>query len=204
MKRAQIFDLDGTLVKTQTEFHAQAEVHILQKYGITISAEAISARFAGIHTLEVFKELAPGINPHVLLKEKWDYMYQLALFQKIEPVEYAVELVAQLHAKGLRLGIASASPLRWIKLCLEKANIEKYFAVLASVDEVANGKPAPDVFLLAARRLNVKPNLCVAIDDGYAGAEAGVAAGMETYWLTQNEMVIPYTKKIKTLHELLN
>ena len=200
---AYVFDLDGTLVKTQQEFHAAAEVSVLKEYGILMTADSISERFAGVHTLEVFKELAPGNNPHELLKKKWRIMYSMAGQKPIELLPFAKELIRELKNKNIPLAIASASPIDWINICIKKNKLAEYFDVLASVDEVAHGKPEPDVFLLAAKRLGINPENCIAIDDGRAGAIAGVRANMKTFWLTENPDTIPATKKISSLEELL-
>lgn len=202
--KAYIFDLDGTLVKTQSEFHATAEVEVLKKCGISLTADSISERFAGVHTLEVFKELAPNHDPHKLLKNKWEIMYAMADQKPIEPLSFARELVRGLSNQNIPLAIASASPLEWIKICIGKIGLQDLFHTLASADEVAHGKPEPDVFLLAARRLNVRPENCIAIDDGRAGAIAGVRANMKTFWLTQNSDIIPGTIKISSLKEIIS
>ncbi len=201
---AYIFDLDGTLVRTQSEFHAVAEVEVLKKYGISLTADSISERFSGVHTLEVFKELAPSHDPHKLLKNKWEIMYSMAAQKPIELLSFAEELVRELRNQNIPLAIASASPLEWIRTCLGKTGLESLFNGLASADEVAHGKPEPDVFLLAAKRLNVQPENCIAIDDGRAGAIAGVRANMKTFWLTQNSDIISGAIKISSLKELIS
>ena len=201
--KACIFDLDGTLVKTQNEFHAAAEVKVLERCGISLTPEAISSRFSGIHTLEVFKELAPSFDPQKLFEEKWKLIYSLASRQPIELVPFAGELVRRLHGQGVTLAIASASPLAWIETCLKKTRLNNFFHSLASADEVRRGKPAPDVFLLAAKRLGAHPGECIAIDDGRAGVIAGVSAGMRTYWLTENSGEVAGSIKIYSLKEIL-
>ncbi len=201
---AYIFDLDGTLVRTQSEFHAAAEVEVLKKLNIFLTPEAISERFAGVHTLEVFNELAPSHDPHKLLRNKWEIMYSMADRKPIELLSFAGELVRELRSQNIPLAIASASPIEWIRTCLKKTDLQDLFYVLTSADEVAHGKPEPDVFLLAAKRLNVRPENCIAIDDGRAGAIAGVRANMKTFWLTQNSDFIPGTIKISSLKYLIN
>ena len=69
---AVICDLDGTLLNTQNSVHAMAECQVLAECGIKVVPESISQRFAGIPTEKVFQEMAPGHEPQVLLKKKWE------------------------------------------------------------------------------------------------------------------------------------
>lgn len=202
-KKAYIFDLDGTLVRTQKEFHAPAEAKVLASHGIVVRPGEISERFSGVHTLEVFRQLAPGYDAHTLLDEKWAVMRQLARTQPIKQMPCAKAVVQYLYDRNIPLAIASASPLQWIDFCTNAIGVWNYFGEFASVDEVDNGKPAPDVFLLAAERLRCDPAECIAIEDGRAGVLAALAAGMETYWLTEGAEEILGVVKITSLVELL-
>lgn len=202
--KAWIFDLDGTLVDTQGPFHAKAEAMVLAKHGIIVEPEEISRRFSGVHTLEVFRKLAPEYpNPCALLREKWEYMKGMTISNPIKPIDRAPYLIHQLHDRGIPMGIASASPIFWIVMCLMSIHVAPYFKCYTSVDEVKEGKPAPDVFWLAAQRLGYKPEDCIVIEDGKVGVRAGLTAGMETYWLTKSEEVIPGAVKIRSLTELI-
>ncbi|OGM94632.1 hypothetical protein A2524_00350 [Candidatus Wolfebacteria bacterium RIFOXYD12_FULL_48_21] len=203
MGKAWIFDLDGTLVRTQTEFHATAETEVLKECGIIVNPEDITVRFSGVHTLEVFRQLAPHCDAHELLAEKWKYMIRLANTKPIHPIECAPQLIHRLYTRGVPMGIASASPTAWIVRCLTSIRATPYFTCHASVDEVAQGKPAPDVFLLAAKRMEVDAADCVAVEDGEAGVYAALAAGMQTFWLTESDKVIPGAVKIDSLVQLI-
>ena len=202
-KQGWIFDLDGTLVKTQKEFHAPAEAAVLAQYGIAVRPEEISRRFAGVHTREVFRQLAPRHDPQELLEEKWRRMQIMAIARSIEPIDYAQKLLRKLHRRGIPMGIASASPLAWIELCMSTIQMDRYISCYASVDEVAKGKPSPDVFLLAAERLECEPRDCIAVEDGEAGVESALAAGMRVYWLTNSAQTIKGARKIRWLKQLL-
>lgn len=201
--KAWIFDLDGTLVRTQSEFHAPAEAKVLADHGIIVRPEDISERFSGVHTLEVFRQLAPDCDAQELLAEKWRHMKEMALAKPIRPVDCAPQLIHRLSSKNIPMAIASASPRAWIRSCLLNIHVTPYFECIASVDEVAQGKPAPDVFLLAASRIGVDPSNCVAVEDGSAGVYAALAAGMQTFWLTKSQKDIPGAEKIDSLVQLI-
>lgn len=202
-KEPWIFDLDGTLVRTQQEFHAPAEVAVLNNHGIIANPADITERFSGVHTLEVFRQLAPNCDPHELLAEKWAYMKTMAFTKPIKPVKCAPELIHRLHLNRIPMGIASASPTAWIVRCLISIHVTPYFECHVSVDEVEHGKPAPDVFLLAAERMGADPAYCIAVEDGEAGVYAALAAGMKTFWLTKSEKEIPGAEKIDSLVQLI-
>jgi HAD superfamily hydrolase (TIGR01509 family) len=78
------------------------------------------------------------------------------------------------------LGLASSSNRSIIDLVLERAGVRACFAAVVSSEEVANGKPAPDVYLAAARELDVDPKDCAAVEDSTNGIKSAVAAGMRT------------------------
>jgi HAD superfamily hydrolase (TIGR01509 family) len=197
-----IFDLDGTLVKTQREFHAVAEAIVLADKNIQIDPESISRQYAGVHTLQVFKELAPAEDPLELLKEKWDTIYCLANLKRIELVEGVIGLLEVIDSLNLPISIASASPIEWIQTCLVSTEISHYFTSLASVDEVKRGKPEPDVFILAARKLGIEPKECIAVEDGESGVKAALKAGMITFWLNESEKEVQGAINIKSLAEI--
>ena len=80
----------------------------------------------------------------------------------------------------MRVAVASSSPRARLDRTLRRAGLTDAFAVSVAGDEIANGKPAPDMFLAAAERLGVAPGDCVVIEDSPPGVAAGVAAGMRT------------------------
>jgi HAD superfamily hydrolase (TIGR01509 family) len=102
----------------------------------------------------------------------------LAAFERRLPlVDGAVAAVERLAAR-YRLALASSSNRALIDAVLELAGLARYFQVTVSSEEVARGKPAPDVYLEAARRLGVEPARCAAVEDSHAGIRAAQAAGM--------------------------
>jgi beta-phosphoglucomutase-like phosphatase (HAD superfamily) len=166
MRNLFIFDLDGTIVDTQIPFHASVESEILQLFEeVDISPEELSLRYSGIPTKKVFEESAPGCDSDFLVKEKWERMYSLTNFKSMECLPEMYELIKDLDEKGHGLAIASASPLKWIELCIKNAlrNNDRSFSgkrlshifsgKYFSAEDCANPKPAPDVFLKAFSEL---------------------------------------------------
>jgi HAD superfamily hydrolase (TIGR01509 family) len=101
--------------------------------------------------------------------------------QSYTPIEGIAELLGELKAQGIPCGLASSSPRAFIMEVLNKFEIADCFSVVVSGEEVARGKPAPDVFLEAARMLGADPGQCVVIEDSRNGVAAAKAAGMRCY-----------------------
>ena len=101
----------------------------------------------------------------------------------------AVELVRGRRAAGLPIAVASSSILPWVEACLQRIGLAGAFDQVISGSDVDAGKPAPDIYLLAARRLGLAPSACLAIEDAPAGIESAHAAGMEC-WAVRT----PYTE----------
>ncbi len=181
MIRAVIFDMDGVISDTQS-MHAIVESDIVHDLGVDISPDDITRRFAGV-TDEYFlatlfpHEPLPSRRLPEFQRRKWEMMGHAAR-PGIVPVTGVHDLVAALHGNGFLLAVGSASPLFFIKQVLEALQLRRFFSSIASSDEVKNGKPAPDVFLLAAERLEIPASEAVVIEDSRNGMTAAKAAGM--------------------------
>jgi HAD superfamily hydrolase (TIGR01509 family) len=97
---------------------------------------------------------------------------------QLEPFPDALETLAELRARGIPVAVASSSPRERLDRTL--AHVRLSFGVTVAGDEIEHGKPAPDMFLEAARRLDLPPERCVVVEDSPPGVAAGVAAGMAT------------------------
>ncbi len=177
--QAVIFDLDGVLINSEwlglKVWREQAE-----RCGGTLS-EAIYSEIVGTSVEEsalcvmrhagVTFDLAEGTAWY------WRRMIE-RLKTEIEPLPGAVELVRALAARGCALAIASNAPSDYIQSALTGLGLLDLFPVRVGVDQVAQGKPAPDVYLSAARRLGIPPRHCLAVEDSRPGAQAAVEAGL--------------------------
>jgi beta-phosphoglucomutase len=204
---AIIFDMDGVLSDTQC-LHASVEAAILNERGVAISPEEITARYAGVADAQFFRAvLGSDVDDSALarvIREKWVRMMDQS-HGPIRPIEGAVELVRALAARGVPLAVASSSPLHFIGHVLDALDIANAFAVRASADEVLHGKPAPDVFLLAATRLGVEPSRCTVIEDAVVGMQAATRAGMHCIALLADvAQPVPADLRVTTLRELLD
>jgi HAD superfamily hydrolase (TIGR01509 family) len=175
---AVVFDLDGVLVDTE-EVWDQARRQLLAERGGRWHEEAQRAMM-GMSSREwsryMHEELGVHDPPEVISAEVVRRLEQLYR-EHLPLIPGAVEAVERLAAHW-PLGVASSSNRPLIDLVLELSGLEPFFRVTVSSEEVARGKPAPDVYLEAARRLGCPPRCCAAIEDSENGIRSAAAAEM--------------------------
>ena len=177
--RAVIFDCDGTLVDSEP-LARRAWDRMLAPHGYAAGDEEY-AGLIGLPFASVYAHFAERIAGLEQPAAFWAG-YSAALFELIdtslEPFEDALETVRALRSQGLAVAVASSSVRERLDRTLHSAGLE--FAVSVAGDEVARGKPAPDMFLEVAERLGIEPARCAVVEDSWPGVEAGLAAGMRT------------------------
>jgi HAD superfamily hydrolase (TIGR01509 family) len=176
---AVVFDMDGVLVDTEQLWDEVREA-LTEEWGGRYTPEAQEAMM-GMSSPEWSRYLHEVVGlrepPEVIRDEVVRRM--LARYETDLPVvPGAVEAVRRLAGDGFRLAVASSSNRELIDAVLDRLELTSAFQVTVSSEEVARGKPAPDVYLEAARRLGVPPSACVAIEDSASGIRAAHAAGM--------------------------
>jgi HAD superfamily hydrolase (TIGR01509 family) len=187
MIKAIIFDMDGVISDTQ-KLHSQVESQLLARHGIKISPKEISKKYSGVRTKEFFEDLLKGKNCDLdeLIDMKWKEMKKLASLNADE-IPGAIKLIKKLRNEGFVLAVASASNLDYVKTILNSLNIIPYFKTIVSGDMVSKGKPDPESFLLAAKKINLNPKECLVIEDGISGMEAAKKAGMNCIGLVSDK-----------------
>lgn len=179
---AVVFDFDGVILDTETpEFEAHRRIY--ERCGLTLTidewcdqigvwTEGHNERWA--RRLLERAESAPDVVAYLAEKQQtmWDLM-------PAEPMRGIRELLSDLTAAGVSVGIASTSPARWVLPEVERLGIRHAFAAIVTGTDVERRKPAPDVYLEAARRLAADPKRTVAIEDSGPGIAAAKAAGMK-------------------------
>jgi len=177
---AVIFDCDGTLVDSEPLARLAWE-RGLERYGYALTdadAEAsIGLPYPRVHAY--FADRADLPAPDAFWVEFSGDLFAL-IDSSLVVFEDAVGAARSLRARGVPVAVASSSPRERLHRTLGRAGLLEAFDVVVSGDEVEHGKPAPDMFLLAASRLGVEPSACVVIEDSPPGVQAGLAAGMFT------------------------
>ena len=181
MGRGIIFDLDGLLADTEPMWNESAR-RLLARRGLTWD-QALKPRFMGRPPLVVARMLVEhyslhGVDPRELLAERLALVQALYEESPIQPMPGALQLVRRLHDRGLPLAVASGSPTPLARKVLERLGLLHAFEAVIGSDQVERGKPAPDIFLLAARELGCEPGQCTVLEDAALGVEAALAAGM--------------------------
>jgi HAD superfamily hydrolase (TIGR01509 family) len=176
---AVIFDHDGLTLDTEQAW-TRAETTLFGRYGRTFRPDQKRAllgtsRAVAAAKLERMLEL-PGRGGTLM-----DELHELALREVPRgspPMPGARELVAELRARGVPIGLASNSTRAFVDLALRTAGMLEAFDVTVAADDVQAPKPAPDCYLAAARALGAPPAACVALEDSATGVAAARAAGM--------------------------
>ncbi len=178
-ERSVIFDLDGTLIDSEFNY-LESDRLFLARYGVEWTEE-LWRRFVGIGSRSMLQWMRgeTGIEASVeqLLEEK-NLAYLDVARRNTRVFPEMVELVKLLRNGGFSLAIATGSSSEVLHEVLDITGLRGLFEVVVSADEVAAGKPAPDVFLEAARRLGTEPGDCIVVEDSQYGVEAAASAGM--------------------------
>lgn len=177
--KAVIFDLDGVLVDSEGA-HFRGLAAVLTGYGCELTHE-VYASLLGLAPQDAWGRLRQHYplsgDAHEFLR-RYVRSVEDALRAPQAPKAGAVELIARLRRAGLRLAVASMGAASWVAATLEGLGLAGAFDAVVTSADVACGKPDPDVFLLAARRLGVGPSECLVIEDAPRGIEAARRAGM--------------------------
>jgi HAD superfamily hydrolase (TIGR01509 family) len=175
---AVLFDLDGVLVDSEQVWDT-ARRRLTAERGGQWRQEATRAMM-GMSSIEwsayMHEELSVPLDPSDISREVVERM-QAVYRERLPLIPGARAAVARL-AKRWDLGLASSANRQLIDLVLELGAMREYFVATVSSEEVARGKPAPDVYLEVARRIAVPADRCVAIEDSTNGLLAAKAAGM--------------------------
>jgi len=186
-----IFDCDGVLVDSEPLADAVwAEVLAERGYAMTEEDGDACRGRTELATYEYFAERS-DLAPYEEHMAALDALRVPRFEEELEAFPDTADTVRALAAQGIPLGVASSSRHRALARKLEIVGLDRYFDAVVGGDEVPRGKPAPDVFMEAARRLGVETAACLVIEDSEHGAAAGVAAGMRTVMVRRDGSISP-------------
>ncbi len=184
-----IFDCDGTVVDSMP-LHYRAWVAALTEHGAPFEfTEAYFYASAGIAEADVTRHLnglhGCDLDPQGVVRSKqvWfqDHFHELRAIPAVEAI------IRQVAALGKPMAVASGSELCIVEPSLAAVGLRDFFPVIITPEFVQRGKPAPDMFLLAAERMGVAPSECLVYEDGRSGIEAAAAAGMACVYVPSAE-----------------
>lgn len=177
---AILFDLDGTLVDNM-RFHGDAWLAAAARIGATATREDFEQRWAGQKSSEIFSSLLgrpvlPDEAARLSAEKESDYRNRYG--PHLAPLSGLVAFLRRLREAGIRPAVATAAPEENRRLVLDGLGIRGCFEAVVGPEGAVRGKPAPDIYLSAARALAVEPDQCLAFEDAINGIAAARAAGM--------------------------
>lgn len=181
MIKGIIFDHDGTLVKSEHE-HYKIWRSIVQEYGHDLSEEVYIASYSGVPTVQnaelLIKSFDLPLTVEALCERKKQDMAAFLATGSFETMPYAKEILARCQALGLKQAIASGAKRAEIDHSRATHNYDAYCEAFVTYEDVAQSKPAPDAYILAARLLGLEISECIAVEDSYSGVTSAKAANM--------------------------
>jgi beta-phosphoglucomutase len=182
---AVIWDVDGTLVDT-AELHFQAWCVLARELDEPFS-RADFARTFGWRNPDIIPLLFRG--PHTperiaALGDRKEELYRDEAKKGVELLPGVGSLLAALAHAGCAQAVGSSAPRRNLDLILEITQTDRFFGAVVSMEDTERGKPDPQVFLLAAKKLGVPPRRCVVLEDAPVGVQAAKAGGMKAVGVT--------------------
>jgi HAD superfamily hydrolase (TIGR01509 family) len=182
MIQAILFDLDGLMFDSEPHSLASWEA-VLADRGVKLdqlTMDSILGRRIDATARTLIDKYHLPDTVQGLADAKTEYQIT-HLDGNVPPMPGLIELLAEIERRGLPKAIASSGIRRYVEAVLRVNGLLDRFSVIITGDQVARGKPAPDVFLAAARALNVEPQQCLVLEDAPAGVQAAKAAGMTCF-----------------------
>lgn len=199
MIKAVLFDMDGLMFDTESlATKAFIEAAKKQNYNMTEEETHLVLGFKPEAIYKFYEDYfkGKGVDGKRVVDEHYEYLENVLFTTGPDKMPYLEELLVYLKNNKYKVAVASSSDLYHINNNLEKTDVKKYIDVIASGEEVANGKPAPDVFLLAAERLGIAPKDCIVLEDSLSGTKAGYLSGAKTIMIPDSIQPDEYTKTI--------
>ena len=189
-----IFDMDGTLLDTQ-RICISAWEYAGRQQGFKGAGEHIP-NVCGMNlngSLKYIRDNFPGVDPEKFKEDSREYIERNGV---VEYKDGAEELLKFLKANGIKIALATGTSRPSVMHHLKAVDAEKYFDAVICGGDVQNGKPAPDIFLLAAEKLGADPRDCIVLEDSANGINAAVAAGMRCIGIPD---IVAFAEETKAL-----
>lgn len=184
--KAVIFDIDGTIVDNM-HLHAEAFAVFAERHGLPPLTPEDRARLDGRRNSEIFPILFKRDVPRhewLAYEEEKEGLYRELSRGRLLPMKGLQVLIDRLRLSGIAMALATSAPEANVAHTLRELGLAEAFSVIVRGDQVPRGKPAPDVFIEAARRLGVDAENCLVFEDAPMGIAAAQAAGMRVVALT--------------------
>jgi HAD superfamily hydrolase (TIGR01509 family) len=178
--KAVIFDLDGVLIDSEG-FQYRGWLPPLKRFGVELSKEQYfnyAGKSGSVIEAQLIEDFKLPAKKGELLEEKEKFLMQWFKEEALERKPFAEEAVKKAIEAGFKVAVCSGGPEDEILLKLKNVGLRDYFKTVVGTDAIAIGKPEPDVYLKAAKKLELAPGECVAIEDTEFGTASAKGAGM--------------------------
>jgi HAD superfamily hydrolase (TIGR01509 family) len=182
---ALLFDLDGTLIDSMP-IHDLTWRQWFAEQGLPFDEAGFFAATAGRSGQEIVVDLFPALDKAALdaLVERKEALYRDVARRELQAVPGALALIEAAAALGLKQAVCTAAPDANVALAFQRFGLARHIAATVNPDQGFRGKPHPDLFLEAARRLGVEAARCLVFEDAPLGVEAARRAGMPAVAIT--------------------
>ena len=178
MIKGVIFDMDGVLVDNR-DAHIEAFEIICRKYGVPFDREKFMPTFGMTNDL-----ILERLMPEVIKTTDWkkiavekENIYREIFERTIAPAKGLVDFLTALKKEGYKTAVGSSGNTPNVNFVLDRCGIAGYFDAIANGDMITRGKPDPEVYLLAAKKLELAPGECIVVEDAPVGIRAARSAG---------------------------
>ncbi len=197
MLKGAIFDHDGLMFDTEKIWQNNWKI-VADEMGVVLPEEFKKEICGsnGQHTLDVIQKYYHVEDGTMIRNRVIESVARDEMDNPIEMKEGLLNILEMFQKHGVKMAVASSSPKDMILMNLKRSHLEDYFEVVVSGKDVKHGKPAPDIFLLAAEKLGLDAKECYVFEDAYNGVQAGVTAGAKTIMVP--DLVQP-NKEIRSL-----
>jgi beta-phosphoglucomutase family hydrolase len=178
---AFIFDMDGTLVDNM-RFHTIAWQKMLDENGIIANTNDFLVKTAGKTNREIIPTIFPDASEEEIsaFADRKESLYRESFLPHRKTVEGTIEFLTESKRLGIKMAVATAAPVANMEFILDGLDLRKFFDAITTAEDVKNGKPDPEVFLVSADKLGVLPRNSIVFEDAIGGFEAAHRAGMKS------------------------
>ena len=195
-----IFDMDGVLVDNH-QWHFKAWSEFGKRHGLNISRKEFGSHFGSTNQMIMTSLFGDHLTKeeHVALANEKETIYREIYRTEIKAVTGLPGFLQYAKQKGIQIALATSAPSANVSFTLEETGLRKYFDVITDASMVTTGKPDPEIYLLTAKRMNVRPVDCIVFEDSVAGIMSAQKAGIFVVGVATTHEAAELSKYVNTI-----